>query len=144
MNINDYADLFREAFEPLRARLNRQAERIRQGQDSHNLFSPWLICTGKGGTQKREYLAYPDISLYRHCMDVATIAYMLFIYAWQAGRLAGLSPEDETGAREALRILLAIAFLHDADKYRDQDDDWSKSQSPELFHIQKVYDVLEV
>src|SRR5438132_13587490 len=101
MNINDYTELFREAFEPLRAKLNRQAELIRQSPNHQ--FSPWLICTGKGGTQKREYLDYPDISLYRHCMDVATVAYMLFIYTWQAGRLAGLSPEDETGAIKALR-----------------------------------------
>ena len=49
MNINDYTELFREAFEPLRAKLNQQAERIRQEQDPHNQFSPWLVCTGKGG-----------------------------------------------------------------------------------------------
>ena len=144
MNIDDYAEVFREAFEPLRARLNQQAERIRQGQDPHNQFSPWLVCTGKGGSHKPEYLAYPDISLYRHCMDVATVAFMLFTYAWQAGRLAGLSPADTTGARQALRNLLAIAFLHDADKYRDQDGPWSASHSPEFPDVQKVYEVLGV
>ena len=144
MNIDDYTELFREAFEPLRAKLNQQTEQIRQGQDPHNQFSPWLVCTGKGGSHKPEYLAYPDISLYRHCMDVATVAFMLFTYAWQAGRLAGLSPEDETGAQKALRNLLAIAFLHDADKYRDQDGPWNASRSPELSDVQKVYEVLDI
>jgi hypothetical protein len=144
MNINDYTELFRGAFEPLRAKLNQQAEQIRQGHDPHNQFSPWLVCTGKGGSHKPEYLAYPDISLYRHCMDVATVAFMLFTYAWQAGRLAGLSPADTTGAQQALRNLLAIAFLHDADKYRDQDGPWSSSHSPEFPDVQKVYEVLEV
>ena len=144
MNIDDYTDLFREAFEPLRSRLNEQAERIRQGKDPHNQFSPWLICTGKGGSQQPEYLQYPDISLYRHCMDVATVAFMLFTHAWQANRLPGLPPEDEAGAQKALQILLAIAFLHDADKYRDQNDAWGKSQSPELPDVAKVYDLLEV
>jgi hypothetical protein len=144
MNIDDYTGLFRQAFEPLQARLNQQAERIRQGKDSHNQFSPWLICTGKGGSLQPEYLQYPDISLYRHCMDVATVAFMLFMYAWQAHRLPSLPPEDETGAQKALQILLAIAFLHDADKYRDQSDPRVKSQSPELPHVQKLYDLLEV
>lgn len=144
MNIDDYTALFREAFEPLRTRFNDQAERIRQGQDPHNQFSPWLICTGKGGSQKPEYLQYPDISLYRHCMDVATVAFILFIYAWQAKHLPGLAPEDTEGAQKALQILLAIAFLHDADKYRDQTEVRGKSQSPELAHVKKLYDLLEV
>jgi hypothetical protein len=144
MNIDDCTSLFREAFEPLRGRLNQQAERIRQGEDPHNQFSPWLICAGKGGSQRPEYLQYPDISLYRHCMDVATVAFMLFTHAWQANRLPGLTPEDEAGAQKALQILLAIAFLHDADKYRDQTDAWDKSQSPELAHVEKLYDLLEV
>jgi len=77
-------------------------------------------------------------------MDVATVAFMLFIYAWQAGRLAGLAPEDEAGAQKALRNLLAIAFLHDADKYRDQDGPWNASRSPELSDVQKVYEVLDL
>ena len=141
MNINDYTEVFREAFEPLRTKLNQQAERIRQGQDPHNQFSPWLVCTGKGGAG---YLDYPDISLYRHCMDVATVAFMLFSYSWQAGRLAGLSPEDARGAHKALRTLLALAFLHDADKYRDQDGTPSTSHSPTLSDVQRVYEVLEI
>jgi hypothetical protein len=144
MNIDDYTEMFREAFEPLRAKLNQQAEQIRQKQDPHNQFSPWLVCAGKGGSYKREYLDYPDISLYRHCMDVATVAFMLFIHAWQASRLVGVSPEDTPGARKALRILLALAFVHDADKYRDQDGLPSTSHSPELSDIQKVYEVLEI
>jgi hypothetical protein len=142
MNINDYTGLFRDAFEPLRSRLNQQAERLRQSQDPQ--FSPWLICTGKGGSQQREYLYYPDISLYRHCMDVATIAFMLFVYAWQGKRLPGLPSEDEVGAQKALQILIAVAFLHDADKYREQTDAWSKSQSPTLPQVQKLYELLEV
>lgn len=144
MNIDDCTGLFREAFEPLRGRLNQQEERIRQGEDPHNQFSPWLICAGKGGSQRPEYLQYPDISLYRHCMDVATVAFVLFTYTWQANRLPGLTPEDEAGAQKALQILLAIAFLHDADKYRDQTEAWDKSQSPELAHVEKLYDLLEV
>ena len=144
MNINDYIGLFRDAFEPIRSRLNQQAEGIRQGQDPHNQFSPWLICTGKGGSQQPEYLHYPDISLYRHCMDVATVAFMLFVYAWQAKRLPGLPPDDEGGVQKALQILIAVAFLHDADKYRDQTDAWSKSQSPTFSQVQKLYDILEV
>lgn len=141
MTIYDCTEVFREAFEPLRTKLNQQAERIRQGHDPHNQFSPWLVCTGKGGAG---YLDYPDISLYRHCMDVATGAFMLFSYSWQAGRLAGLSPEDARGAQKALRTLLALAFLHDADKYRDQDGTPSTSHSPTLSDVQRVYEVLEI
>jgi len=146
MNVNEYmaseegAGLFACAFKPLRERLNQQAEACQK----QGTFSPWVISTGKGGTEKPAYLAYPDVSLYRHCMDVAIIASMLFFYTWQKGEMPEIT--DEKAAEKALRIVFAIAFLHDADKYRDQALAFHEtdSQSPTYDQVKQLYDVLEV
>jgi hypothetical protein len=131
MNINDCTDVFRE-----HSSLYNQAQPA-GGTHRQGTISVFALARlpGKGGAA---YLDYPDISLYRQCMDVATVAFMLFSYSWQADRIAGLSPEDARGAHKALRTLLALAFLHDADKYRDQDGTPSSSHSPTLSDVQRV------
>ena len=146
MDLNDYmaseeeGGLFACAFKPLRERLNQQAEAC---QKQHT-FSPWVISTGKGGSEKPGYLAYPDVSLYRHCMDVAIIGAMLFFYAWQKGKLSDIT--DEKAAEKALKILFAIAFLHDADKYRDSALAFHEtdSESPTYDQVKALYEVLAV
>ncbi|OUD13071.1 hypothetical protein [Thioflexithrix psekupsensis] len=108
--------LFIKAFKPLREQLNRQANEL--GIENLN----WLIKSGKGGDVP--YLYYHDISLYRHCMDVATVAFMLFVHAWQNNKAPHpeqsnqfVAPDDEATAEQLVRTLFAIAFMHDADKY---------------------------
>jgi hypothetical protein len=134
MNLNEYMQpdeakgLFASAFQPLRQRLHQSAQA--------DQFSSWSIRTGKGNSR---YPDYPDISLYRHCMDVAMIAFMLFIYAWKNDLLDELEPEDEEGAKTVLQIILAIAFLHDADKYQLSD-----SKTPDFEQVQQLYELLEI
>lgn len=123
--------LLTRAFDPLRRALDRLAETA----VAENRFCDWLIRSGKGGLK---YPDYPDTSLYRHCMDVALFAAMLFFYAWQAGRIPGLAPEDEQGAETALKDLFLIAFTHDADKAAGD-----KTRSPSLEQVNQIFQDLQ-
>ena len=106
--------LFARAFEPLRTRLSAQA----QESMAQKTLPPWLTHLGKGGVHRRpEDVSITDVSLYRHCMEVAVVASYLFYYAWHNGKLANVAPGDTEAARSALCRVLAIAFTHDADKY---------------------------
>ncbi len=165
MNLHDYLKpdgLFVAAFAPLRAVLNQQAELLWQTeekpkpgkkgkkdkQDETNQkkkeFSPWVTRSGKGGGDPR-YLAFDDVSLYRHCMDVAIIAFMIFLYAWKNGKIPGLATNPSTAAEQdaillAVKQLFAIAFLHDADKYVGAE----QSTSPEFDQVQQLHQDLRI
>lgn len=132
--------LFIRAFAPLRERLNAQAE----AAGPHG-FMPWVMRAGKGGDA--QYIGFYDVSLYRHCMDVALIGFMLFVPAWQNGHIPDpnkprqtLTPEDEAGAEKLLRLLFAVAFLHDADKY----EGGGVSSSPGLAQVEALHADLAV
>jgi hypothetical protein len=137
MNINQYLrsdGLFVEAFKPLKEILNEDA----QACWKEKTFSRWVICPGKGGSEFPQYI---DISLYRHCMDVSVFAFFLFLYTWQAKKLPSLEskekylePDDEESAIVALRQLLVIAFLHDANKYYEEDNG-----SPTPKQVERLY-----
>lgn len=163
MNLHDYLKpdgLFVAAFDPLRAVLNQQAELLwkteekekpgkkdkkdKKDKKENREFSPWVTRSGKGGGDPR-YLAFDDVSLYRHCMDVAIIAFMIFLYAWKGGKIPGLVPKPTTPTEQdaillAVRQLFAIAFLHDADKYCGA----AKSTSPEFDQLQQLYQDLQI
>ncbi len=137
MDITQYfgsQGLFIKAFQPLQVQLNQQAKDL--WNNAERKFSPWLIKCGKGSSQ---YLDYPDISLYRHCMDVAILSSYLFIHAWQQQKIPNLTPDDEKQAEQRLKQLFAISFSHDADKYTD-----SKSQSPSLEDVNQVHQDLNI
>ncbi|TGN99637.1 hypothetical protein PN36_35385, partial [Candidatus Thiomargarita nelsonii] len=98
---------------------------------------------GKGGDT--QYINYYDVSLYRHCMDVTVIAVMAFFYAWQNERIphpAGemLTPDDEKIAELLLKQIVAIAFLHDADKYWGAEH----SSSPKREQVEQLHQLLEI
>ncbi|RKZ84333.1 MAG: hypothetical protein DRR19_17880 [Candidatus Parabeggiatoa sp. nov. 1] len=142
MNINRYLQsggLLTQAFEPLKKALDEEA----QVHWEQQAFPRWLTCSGKGGS---DYPDYFDISLYRHCMDVSTIAFLLFLHTWQAKQLPSIDtqgeyidPNNELEAKQALRQLFAIAFLHDADKYYGE-----KSQSPTPEQVERLYQEIKV
>ena len=147
LDLNQYLDsdngLFVKAFEPLRQKLNQEAQAAWHKKPAE--FSPWLIRSGKGGDT--QYINYRDVSLYRHCMDVTVIAVMAFFYAWQNERIphpykAGemLKPDEERIAGLLLKQIVAIAFLHDADKY------WAAehSSSPKLEQLEQLHELLEI
>ncbi|GEM_PF-1364536 len=143
MNWNKYLsedDLFVRAFAPLHRQLNAQAEAAGQ----HG-FIPWVMRAGKGGSA--QYIDYYDVSLYRHCMDVAVVAFMLFVHAWQNGTIPHpddqrelLAPTDDATAEKILRLLFAVAFLHDADKYEGS----GISSSPCLEQVTQLHSDLAV
>jgi hypothetical protein len=154
VDLNRYLDqegLFVNAFKPLRERLNQQAEACWKEKAENEGFSPWVVHSGKGG--KPQYINFHDVSIYRHCMDVAIIAFMTFIYAWQDERIPHpdlpgemLKPNEDEVAERLLKQLFAIAFLHDADKYWGEKYSTSgdKSKSPESEQIEKLHDALEI
>jgi len=125
-----------QAFQPLKQVLNNQADALWK---THHQFSPWTIRSGKGGSP--EFDRYQDTCLYRHCMDVATIAALLFFYSWQARQL-GIEPEDQKAAESLLKQLIAVAFLHDADKYYDL----PKPTTPEALEgaVKALYTELQI
>ncbi|MEN8219536.1 MAG: hypothetical protein ABFS56_24935 [Pseudomonadota bacterium] len=145
MTLNNYLDsdgLFVRAFEPLRQRLNQQAQAAWNKKPAE--FSPWLTRSGKGGDI--QYINYQDVSLYRHCMDVTVIAVMAFFYAWQNERIphpAGemLKPDDDKTAELLLKQIVAIAFLHDADKYWGAEHSSSPKRDE---HLEPLHELLEV
>jgi hypothetical protein len=138
--------LFAQAFKPLEKTLDKEAVQKNSAEQTSEIFEPfsrWLICPGKGGS---EYPEYFDISLYHHCMDVSIIAFLFFLYTWQAKQLPSIDtqgeyidPKNELEAKQALRQLFAIAFLHDADKYYGE-----KSRSPTLEQVERLYQEIKV
>jgi len=130
--------LFREAFEPLREVLNRQALALYQ---DHRLPSPWVLHSGKGGRDPRSgrvYREYRDQSIYHHAMEVLTLSLIRFYHAWQRGRLPGIAPADRQAALAALRDQVLLAFTHDADKVLDE-----VSDSPTREQVARVFTMLE-
>ncbi|KHD09157.1 hypothetical protein PN36_23355 [Candidatus Thiomargarita nelsonii] len=144
LDLNKYLDsdgLFVRAFEPLRESLDQQAQAAWNKKPPE--FSPWLTRSGKGGDT--QYINYYDVSLYRHCMDVTVIAVMAFFYAWQNERIphpAGemLKPDEDKIAELLLKQIVALAFLHDADKYWGAEH----SSSPKRDQLEQLHDLLEV
>ncbi|MCY0908737.1 MAG: hypothetical protein OWR62_10135 [Sulfobacillus thermotolerans] len=128
--------MFAQAFQPLQIALTRQAERVWTTTRS---LPPWLTQAGKGGAAYRRCPADPEVSLYRHVMDVAVVASYLFFFAWQNGRVVAASPEDVGSAQQALAQILLIAFVHDADKYVH-----APSQSPSDAFVAQVIDDLNL
>jgi len=145
MTLNDYLNsdgLFVRAFKPLRQKLNQQAEAAWNKKPAE--FSPWLTRAGKGGDT--QYINYHDVSLYRHCMDVSVIAVMAFFYAWQNERIphpAGemLKPDDKKTAELLLKQIVAIAFLHDADKYWGAEHSSSPKRDEQLEPLHQLLEV---
>jgi hypothetical protein len=136
---------FIKAFRPLQHILNQQAEDCHKNKRFEDQFLPWLTGSGKGG--KPEYIDFTDVSLYRHCMEVATLASMSFFYAWQHENIPHpelpkemLKADDTETAEKLLKQIFALAFLHDADKY------WQAphSSSPSLEQVQKLHELLKV
>ncbi len=131
--------LFVQAFRPLSKRLTAQIQKNLREQSYP--ISPWLIQLGKGGlrtnreTSKQHY--YPELSLYRHVMDVASFAAYLFFFAYSTGHIDDPAVMTEDRMHHYLQALLVIAFFHDADKYVG-----AKSDSPTLNQIQTVWDDL--
>lgn len=97
----------------------------------------WTRISGKGG---QKYPHYFDISLYRHCQEVALFASILLYYAYSSDRLTYFDVTDETSLIHATRQLIAIAFAHDADKYYEAE----RSSSPSLKMVSQVYDDLKM
>jgi len=148
LDLNTYLDsddgLFVRAFEPLRLVLNQQAQDCWNSKPAE--FSPWLIRSGKGGDI--QYLDYQDVSLYRHCMDVTVIAVMAFFYAWQNERIPHpdkkgemLKADEDKIAELLLKQIIAIAFLHDADKYWAAKHSSSPKRDEHLEPLHKLLDV---
>ncbi len=143
LNLHNYMDadgLFVKGFSPLRKALNAQAETLR---DDHKAYSPWILRTAKGGTAEERFLKNHDVSLYRHCMDISIIAFMLFVHAWQNDKLTGLpatTAEDDAFLLLSVRRLFAIAFCHDANKYPEL----STPGNPTLEQVQEIHDALDM
>lgn len=145
LDLHDYMKpngLFAFAFQDLRKALNQQAETLWQ---ENKAYSPWVLRTAKGGTGKESFLVNQDVSLYRHCMDISIIAFMLFIYAWKGGKLPQLAVEPKTSEEKeflylTVRRLFAIAFCHDANKYPEQ----STPGNPTLEQVEEIYRTLNM
>ncbi len=136
------AGIFVRALRPLSVKLTQQAERLMGSTGSWTQrLPPWLIQLGKGGRrtdrETQQEVNYPEVSLYRHVMDVAFLASYLFYYA--ADTQHGFERLDDDGLLACTQALLVIAFFHDADKYVGAE----RSQSPQLDHVIQVWDDLQ-
>ena len=135
-----YADRgpFAEAFQPLAGRLTEQAHRLwNSGESFEEQLSPWVARLGKGGLRRdraTDTLAYyPEVSLYRHVMDVSVLASYLLYWAWHSHQL--VIDGDLTSYVRALQV---IAFCHDADKYVGD----ARSRSPLLEQVEAIWNDL--
>lgn len=97
----------------------------------------WTRIAGKGG---QHYPEYRDISLYRHCQEVALFASVLFYYAARTQKLARFDLNTPAAWLPVLQDLIAIAFAHDADKYCEA----GKSSSPNEQMVRQVYHDLQM
>lgn len=126
-----------KAIQPIFAVLQHDAEQLHDKND----FSPWTIQLGKGGVwyQNGKRFEGTEVSLYRHVLDVSQVAARLFWASWQSGRLPGIPTEDVEQGIQALRVLLAIAFCHDANKFLGH-----SSHNPTLDEVVEVADRLKI
>lgn len=118
--------LWAEAWRPVKDALDRHAHAL---YDEGGRFPAWTLQLGKGGPG----YAGPEISLYRHCMDVLHVATEQLFERWRVGRLPTAGPEDNIGFRDALSALMGVALAHDANKYVGAD-----SHSPTLDEVRVV------
>lgn len=145
--------LFVSAFQPLKDSLDKHTQKLHN--QTPTAYSPWLEHAGKGG-DKVDYIDFYDQSLYGHCMDVAVIAFMLFIHSWEAKKFPHptearqfLPPLSERPEQQAeiielatacVRKLLVLAFSHDADKYCQR----GTSGAPQLDEVKTLFDDLNI
>lgn len=117
--------IWAEAWKPVAQALDAQANRCHE----KGVAFPWTTRLGKGG----ETYGEPEVSLYRHVMDVLRLATELLYLRWQAGRLPGVRVDDRDRFRDVLTSAMAIALVHDANKYIG-----SGSHSPTLEEVRLV------
>lgn len=131
MTISDFFNpdgIFVQAFDKLKLILSTPLT----DNDTTPRGLKWTRIAGKGG---KNYPDYQDISLYRHCQEVALFASVLFYYAAREQKLQRFDLSDSKRLVTVLQDLIGIAFAHDADKYCEA----GRSSSPDSAMVRQVY-----